>query len=135
MFPFSDRCQIAYLFFSAPLGTLSYNTQVNGGSPTMFNDVAHALLAFDAVNKQLYVYTESDGIRSYYLDGSQSSISISIDNVEVFTVDGRSNVIYYSHKLQDRIRTYNITSGEDLPVNDLSSVRSVKDLDMDLTNG
>ena len=56
MFPFLDRCQIPYLFFSSPIGTLSYNTQEDGESPTMFNDVANALLAFDGVNKRLYVY-------------------------------------------------------------------------------
>ena len=134
MFPFLDRCQIPYLFFSSPMGTLSYNTQENGESPAMFNDVANALLAFDGVNKRLYVYAESGVMTSYLLDGSES-MSITISNVDTFAVDGRSNVIYYHHQFQTRIWTFNMTSTENIPDDDLADVGSVKDLDMDFTNG
>ena len=116
------------------MGTLSYNTQENGESPTMFNDVANALLAFDGVNKRLYVYAESDVMTSYLLDGSQS-ITIDISNVDTFAVDGWSNVIYYHHMFQTRIWMYNMTSGENIAGDDLSDVGSVRDLDMDFTNG
>ena len=134
MFPFLDRCQIPYLFFSSPTGTLSYNTQENGGSPTTFNDVANALLAFDGVNKRLYVYAGSGVMTSYRLDGSDP-MTIDISNVDTFTVDGRSNVIYYHHELQTSIRIYNMTSNEDISKDGLSDVESVKDLDIDFTNG
>ena len=100
----------------------------------MFNNRASALISFDGVNKLLYVYTESEGITSYYLDGS-SSMTINIGNVEFFTVDGRRNVIYYNHGLEDKIWIYNMTSGENVPENNLENVASVKDLDMDFTNG
>ena len=134
MFPFLDRCQIPYLFFSSPTGTLSYNTQENGGSPTTFNDVANALLAFDGVNKRLYVYAGSGVMTSYRLDGSDS-MTIDISNVDTFAVDGQRNVIYYHHTLHSRIWMYNMTSGENIAEDDLSDVGSVKDLDMDFTNG
>ena len=134
MFPFLDRCQIPYLFFSSPMGTLSYNTQENGESPTMFNDVANALLAFDGINKRLYIYAQSGQMTSYLLDGSDPMI-IDISNVETFAVDGRSNVIYYHHELQTRIWMFNMTSGENIADDDLADVGSVKDLDMDFTNG
>ena len=116
------------------MGTLSYNTQEDGESPTMFNDVANALLAFDGVNKRLYVYNESDLMTSYLLDGSDP-MNIDISNVETFAVDGRSNVIYYHHDFQTRIWMYNMTSSEDIADDDLADVESVKDLDMDFKNG
>ena len=100
----------------------------------MFNDVANALLAFDGVNKRLYVYAESGQMTSYLLDGSDP-MNIELDNVETFAVDGRSNVIYYHHELQSRIRIYNMTSNEDFAKDGLSDVESVKDLDIDFMNG
>ena len=116
------------------MGTLSYNTQENGESPMMFNDVANALLAFDGVNKRLYVYAESGVMKSYLLDGSDS-MTIDISNVDTFAVDGQRNVIYYHHELQTRIWMFNMTSGENIADDDLAVVGSVKDLDMDFTNG
>ena len=100
----------------------------------MFNDVANALLAFDGVNKRLYVYAESGQMTSYLLDGSDA-MTIRISNGDIFTVDGRSNVIYYHHTLNSRIWMYNMTSGENIAEDDLADVGSVKDLDMDFTNG
>ena len=100
----------------------------------MFNNRASALLSFESVNKLLYVYTESEGITSYYLDGS-SSMTIDINFVEFFTVDGRNNVIYYHNQLFDRIWIFNMTSGKYIAEDDLADVPSVKDLDMDLING
>ena len=101
----------------------------------MFNDVANALLAFDGVNKRLYVYAGISGVMTTYrLDGSDPMI-IHISNVETFAVDGRSNVIYYHHELQTRIWMFNMTSGENIADDDLADVGSVKDLDIDFTNG
>ena len=100
----------------------------------MFNDVANALLAFDGLNKRLYVYAESGVMTSYLLDGSDP-MNIALDNVETFAVDGRSNVIYYHHELQTSIRIYNMTSDEDISKDGLSDFESVKDLDIDFTNG
>ncbi len=116
------------------MGTLSYNTQESTGSPTMIDNRVDALLSFDGINKRLYFYTADEGITSTDLDGSNST-TISIDKVKFFTVDGRNNLIYYYHSLQDRIYFYNITSGEDSSVEALADVASVKDLDMDSTNG
>ena len=127
-----DRCQIPYLFLSTSSEVLSFNAEEFTGSPAKFDNSVDAQLAFDAVNKQLYLY--SGGFTSYNLDGSNSS-TIARDNVDFFTVDGRNKVIYYHHRLQERIRMYNITSGGDSLVADLSDVASVKDLDMDVTNG
>ena len=134
IFPFADRCQIPYLFYSSPLGTWSYNTEETGGSPMMFNNRASALVSFDGVNKLVYFYTGNEGITKYYLNGS-SSMTININNVEVFAVDGRRNVIYYHHELRDRIWIYNMTSGENVAENNLENVASIKDLDMDYKNG
>ena len=100
----------------------------------MFNNRASALISFDGVNKLLYVHREGEGMTSYYLDGS-SSMTISIGDVGVFAVDGRRNVIYYHQDLVDRIWIYNMTSGENVTENDLENVASVKDLEMDFTNG
>ena len=100
----------------------------------MFNDVSNALLAFDGVNKRLYVYAGSGAMTSYRLDGSDP-VTIDISNVDTFAVDGQRNVIYYHHTLHSRIWMYNMTSGENIAEDDLSDVGSVKDLDMDFTNG
>ena len=134
MFPLPDRCEIPYLFFSSPVGTLSYNTQKSGGSPTMFNNVANALLAFEGVNKRLYVYNQSGVMTSYLLDGSDS-MTTDISNVDTFAVDGRGNVIYYHHQFQTRIWMFNMTSRENIAADNLSSISNVKDLHMDFTNG
>lgn len=100
----------------------------------MFNNRASALVSFDGVNKLVHVYTGNEAITSYYLDGS-TSMTINIDNVEVFVVDGRRNVIYYNHALEDKIWIYNMTSGESFASDDLSGFGSVKDLDVDFRNG
>ena len=123
-----------YIFLSTASGTQSYNTQESTENLTKIDDFENALLSYDAINKRLYRYTENEGIRSSYLDGSDPTV-ISIDNLEFFTVDGQNNLIYYEHKLQDRIWIYNITSGENSAVAALSDVNSVKDLDFDSTNG
>ena len=129
-----DRCQVSYLFFSTSLGTFSYNTQESTSSPSIFNDHVNTLLSFDGVNTRLYLYNDDEGIISYKLDGSERT-GIAIDNVELFTVDGQNNLIYYLHTLLQRIYVLNITSGQDTPVAALSDVASVKDLEMDMTNG
>jgi hypothetical protein len=55
--------------------------------------------------------------------------------VEFFTADGRNNLIYYHHSLQDKIWMYNITDRQDSSVHALTDVSDVKDLEMDMTNG
>ncbi len=100
----------------------------------MFNDHVNPLLSFDSVNTRLYLYNDDEGIISYKLDGSDR-VGITIENVELFTVDGRNNLIYYLHKLLQRVYVLKITSGQDTPVGALSDVASVKDLEMDMTNG
>ncbi len=100
----------------------------------MVNDHVNTLLSFDSVNSRLYLYNDDEGIISYKLDGSDR-IRVTIDNVELFTVDGRNNLIYYLHKLHQRIYVLNITSGQETEVVALSDVASVKDVEMDITNG
>ena len=98
------------------------------------DDRVNALLSYDGINKRLYLYVESEGITSYYLDGSDASTK-SLKNVDLFSVDGRRNVIYYYHDLHSRIWMYNITDGQQTAVDALSDVTSVKDLEIDMTNG
>ena len=100
----------------------------------MVNNHVNALLSFDGVNKRLYLYTMSQGITSFNLDGSDS-ITMDLENVDVFTVDGQNNLIYFLHSLQERIYVYNITSGQDSQVAAISDIASVKDLEMEITNG
>ena len=131
---FIDQCQVPYLFFSTSLGTRSYNTQESSSDPNTFNDQVKALLSFDSINKRLYTYTSEERFTSYNLDGSEST-TIGIDNVELFTVDGQNNLIYYYHEAQNRIWLYNISSRESSEVAALADYASVKDLEMDVTNG
>lgn len=131
---FLDRCQLPVLFISNSSGIQYYNTKESTLHQWRVDGHVDALLAFDGVNKRLYLYTSGQGITSYNLDGSDPT-TMDIDNVEYFTVDGRNNVIYYYYSLQDRLMMYNITSGEDVLIKDLENVISVKDLDMDTTNG
>lgn len=100
----------------------------------MFNDRGNVKLSFDSLNRRLYFYSDGVGLTSYRLDGTIYS-TMNVVNLEFFTVDGRNNVIYYHHALEDKIWLYNITSGQSLRVGDLSDVNSIKDLDMDITNG
>lgn len=129
-----ESCQVPYLFFSTSSGTLSYNTQESSSSPNMVDSLVNALLSFDGANKRLYLYTEPNELRSFNLDGSVST-TVSINNVESFAVDGRNNLIYYNHELNDRIWLYNLTSGQNSAVAALSGVSSVKDLEISMTNG
>ena len=92
-------------------------------------------MSFDGRKKRLYVYDGSSGVfTSSYLDGSNST-SGSITNIEFFTVDGFNNVIYYHHESEESIRMYNIANDQKSAVDSLSDISSVKDLDMDDTNG
>ena len=129
-----DLCQVPYLFFSTSLGTFSSNTQESTSRSSMVNDHRNALFSFDGVNKRLYLYTVVEGIISYNLDGSDRT-GIMIDNLDIFTVDGRNNLIYYHHAFQGSIFVYNMTSGLNAPVVALSGFARVKDLEMDMTNG
>ena len=100
----------------------------------MVDNLVNALLSFDGENKRLYLYTESNELRSYNLDGSVST-TVNINNVEFFAVDGRNNLIYYNHELNDRLWLYNLTSGQDNGVAALSDFSSVKDIEIGMTNG
>ncbi len=114
------------------MGTLSYNTEKSASSPTMVDKLKNALLSFDGINKRLYLYT--DRIASYNLDGSDLT-TIAISHLKFFTFDGRNTLIYYYHTLEERIWVYNITSGQQNFVVALRQVSSVKDMEMDTTNG
>ena len=131
---FLESCQVPYLFFSTSSGTLSSNTRESSSSPVTVDSLVNALLSFDGTNKRLYLYTEDEKLTSYNLDGSDST-SVDIDNVEFFAVDGRNNLIYYHHRLNNRIRAYNITSRQDNDVAALLGVSDVKDLEIGMTNG
>ena len=87
----------------------------------------------DNINKRLYLYTDTEKMTSYDLDGSNST-DFNINNVDVFAVDGRNNLIYYFHKLSEKLFVYNITSGEDNEVSGASAVAGVKDLEVDTRN-
>ena len=100
----------------------------------MVDSLVNALLSFDDENKRLYLYTEPNELRSYNLDGSVTT-TVNINNVELFAVDGRNNLIYYNHELNDRIWLHNLTSGQDNAVAALSGVSSVKDIEVGMTNG
>ncbi len=119
------------MFFSTSSNIQSYNTANSSEGPTIFANHSEALLSFDGINKRLYSYTEGERITSYDLDGSNSSTT-DVDNVEFFTVDGQNNVIYYHHSSLENVQMYDIASGQSTPINTQSSV---KDLDMDTTNG
>ena len=71
---------------------------------------------------------------SYDLDGSNST-DFDINNVEVFAVDGRNNLIYYYHEFSEKLFFYNITTGEDNEVAGASAVAGVRDLEIDTRNG
>ena len=111
-----------------------YNPENSSSIPTKVDDRVNALLSFDAVNKRLYFYVQSEGLTSHYLDGSDST-TISVTDVELFTVDSRSNLVYYYYKITQKLRTINMTSGKEDDVDALSSLSSIKDLEMDTTNG
>jgi hypothetical protein len=100
----------------------------------MFDDTVNALFSFDGINKRLYLYTQASGLSSYRLDGSDVT-TITVANVEFFAVDGRNNLIYYHHVLNERIWVYNITSEENSAVTGLSDVESAKDMEIDVING
>ena len=130
---FSDGCQVPYLFFSTSLGgTFSFNTEESTSSPSMVDTRTNALLSFDGINKRLYLYT--DRIESYKLDGSDLT-TIGISHLKFFTVDGRNNLIYYYHIVDERIWVYNITSAQQNYVVPLRRVSSVKDMEIDTRNG
>ena len=132
---FSDRCQLPYVYFSGSSNILSYNADNSSERTTIVVSRPDALLSFDAVNKRLYTHIPRDDvITSYDLDGSNST-EINLQNVEYFTVDGQDGVIYFYHSRINQIYIYDIANEQDSAVNALSAVSSVKDLDMDLTNG
>ncbi|XP_028410753.1 uncharacterized protein LOC114533436 isoform X5 [Dendronephthya gigantea] len=128
------RHQIPYLFFSTSLGTHSYNTKISTSIPTKVDDRVNALLSFDAINKRLYLYVKLQGFTSYNLDGSDATTT-SINDVDLFTVDGRTNSIIYYHSIEHKLRTHIMTGGQDIKIDALSYLSNVTDLEMDTTNG
>lgn len=92
------------------------------------------MLSFDSINKRLYFYVEDVGIKSVYLDGSDS-VTIDISDVKFFSIDGRNNLIYFYHVRRDEILIYDITNNQQDEVDALSDVTSVKDIGVHKTNG
>ena len=131
---FLDRCQVPYLFISTSSGTFSYHTEELTSSPNRVDVRKGGLFSFDGINKRLYLHRKDNGITSYNLDGSHS-ITININYVKLFTMDGRNNLIYYYHSLFTRIWVYNITRGQPTSVGALAHISTVRDMEMDNTNG
>ena len=122
------------MFFSTSSGTLYHNKLKSNNTPSMVNDnINNALLSFDGIKKRLYLHA-GDKMFSYKLDGSNRT-EFDLDNVEFFAVDGRNQLIYYHHDLQDKIYAYDIESGTDGEVAQLSTVSGVKDMEVDMRNG
>lgn len=92
------------------------------------------MLSFDSINKRLYFYVEDVGIKSVYLDGSDS-VTIDISDVKFFSIDGRNNLIYFYHVRRDEILIYDITNNQQDELDALSDVTSVKDIGVHKTNG
>ena len=122
---------MSYLFFSTSSGTFSYNTVKSSSAQLLKDDIENALLSFDTVNNRLFLYTDGE-FTIHKLDGS-NLITVPIDNVEFFTVDGLNTLIYYHNSLNDMIEVYNYNTqiGSTVP----GSFSSVKDLGIDQTNG
>ena len=91
-------------------------------------------MSFDSINKRLYFYIKDIGIKSLYLNGSNST-TIDISNVEFFTIDGRNNLIYFHHVRREEILIYDITNNQQDEIDVLSDVTSVKDIGVHETNG
>jgi hypothetical protein len=122
------------LFFSTSSGTSAYDTEEASSVRTIVDNRASASLSVDNINKRLYLYTAAEKMTSYDLDGSNST-DFDINNVEVFAVDGRNNLIYYYHEFSEKLFFYNITTGEDNEVAGASAVAGVRDLEIDTRNG
>ena len=129
-----DRCQIPHILFSTSSNIQSYNTEEPSDTPIIIDDLGGALLSFDSINKRLYFYIEDIGIKSLYLDGSNST-TIDISNVEFFTIDGRNNLIYFHHARREEILIYDITNNQQDEIDVLLGVTSVKDIGVHETNG
>ncbi|XP_028410566.1 IgGFc-binding protein-like [Dendronephthya gigantea] len=101
-----DLCQIPYLFLSTSSGTVSYNTENSTSIPMKVDDRVNALLSYDAINRR-------------------------------YSLSMEETILYYYHELHSRIYVYNITSGQSqgTEVDALKDISSVKDLEMDTTNG
>ena len=91
-------------------------------------------MSFDGINNRLYFYVEDTGIKSFNLDGSNST-TIELSAVTFFAVDGRNNLIYFYHNPRDRLIIYDITNNQQQEVAALSGVNSAKDIDVHETSG
>ena len=130
-----DLCHVPYLIFSNSSGAYSYNTQKTASRAIIkAKHYKNALLSFDGIKKRLYLKTTKQEIRSCNLDGSGLT-TMAISYVELYTVDGQNNLIYFFHSNLDKVHIYHITSAQTSVVEALSKVNGVKDVEMDTING
>ena len=83
----------------------------------------------------LYYNKDTENLYSAHLNGLNSTVLINIANVIDFAYDGERGVLYYLHERTLRINSVNISSGQDIEVQPLSSFTSITAMEIDIKNG
>ena len=84
----------------------------------------------------MYFRNSTEKIFSASLDGSDVRAVLNSPIIEeTFTVDGSHNVIYYVHKFENKMFSFNMTGFQDDPVQSLDTVIGIKDVVFDVKNG
>ncbi len=83
----------------------------------------------------LYYNKDTENLYSAHLNGLNSTVVINIANVKDFAYDGERGVLYYLHERTLRINSVNISSGQDIEVQALSSFTSITSMEIDIKNG
>ncbi len=83
----------------------------------------------------LYYNDDSENLYSANLNGWNSTVVINIANVIDFAYDGKRDVLYYLHKHTFEINSVNISSGQDIEVQALSSFTGITGMEIDIKNG
>ena len=130
---FLDVCNIPVIIYYGP-AAINYQVTINNviTSASLGNGGAKDI-NYDPFSRRLFYYN-SGNFYSIELDGSDFRLIAPVQQVERFTVDGRNNIIFYTHGSTDTVYMFNMTDLENTQVVELADVTAAKDIDIDHVN-
>jgi hypothetical protein len=126
---------VPILYYANNSAIYSYNTKASDRLPKLLLRSEDTQLVYDRHNREIVTYDATEMFSRLRLNGSTiATLLENVDDVKLFTYDGRRNVIYYIHKSLGNIHMINLTSMENNEVAVLDHFSDIKDLDIDILN-
>ncbi|XP_028413949.1 fibrillin-1-like [Dendronephthya gigantea] len=125
----TETCEDEILFYSTGSEIISHYPACNISA-------SDSKLSYDKQNRRILYYVDSGNIL-YSADLSCSDSKVLTDKVRVlnYAYDGVNGILYYVHPNIFLIFSLNISSGDNKPVQELSSFTGVKEMEMDIKHG